>query len=452
MVSPQRIDVRAELDTAPVRGFHWLIAILVLVASMFDGYDTVLPSYVIHYVAKPWHLPEALSGFMISSALIGFAIGSLLHGVVADKIGRRPTMVAGLIGAGVFNIGTAAFAHSFGTFVFWRLLTGLGLGVILPLGTAYLNEYLPSGWRNMLMAVGGSGFMAGAVVASITGVLATPTAGWQVLFWIGAIAIPIGVIYLFVFPESAEFLVGRGRIGATRKVLARIQPERTELYAASELMTSARVERKGAAWLEVLSPKYRRTTIALWVTAFFVLFCVYGLQGWVPEIMIERGEGFTKGFAFGAIMQGAGIIGGILSAYLADRKLGQRRTVMLFGVIAAIAALFVAFFNVSLINVLGVGALGFFVIGAQGILNNLAAMTYPVQIRASGEGFTLGVGRLGSILGPTIGGALLGAFASTSVLFVAVAIAGVLSAVTVSTIRESRRTAVAPEAQINVAP
>lgn len=450
MVSPQRIDVRAELDTAPVRGFHWLIAVLVLVASMFDGYDTVLPSYVIHYVAKPWHLPEALSGFMISAALIGFAIGSLLHGVIADKVGRRPTMVVGLVGAGVFNIATAAFADSFGSFVFWRVLTGLGLGVILPLGTAYLNEYLPAGWRNLLMAVGGSGFMAGAVLASVAGVLATPAAGWQVLFWIGGIAIPIGLIYLAVFPESAEYLVDRGRIGATRRLLARIQPERTEAYAAAELMTSARVERKGAAWLEVLSPRYRRTTIALWVTAFFVLFCIYGLQGWVPEVMIERGEGFTKGFAFGAIMQGAGLVGGIASAYLADRKIGQRRTVMLFGVIAAAAALLVAGFNVTFINIVGVGMLGFFVIGSQGILNNLAAMTYPVQIRASGEGFTLGIGRLGSILGPTIGGVLLGAFASTSVLFVAVAVAGVLAAVTVSTIRADHRTAVEP--QINVAP
>lgn len=452
MVSPQRIDVRAELDAAPVRGFHWLIAVLVLVASMFDGYDTVLPSYVIHYVAGPWHLPEALSGFMISAALIGFAIGSLLHGVIADKVGRRPTMVVGLIGAGVFNIATAVFADSFGSFVFWRVLTGLGLGVILPLGTAYLNEYLPAGWRNLLMAVGGSGFMAGAVFASVAGVLATPSAGWQVLFWIGAIAIPIGLVYLVVFPESAEYLVGRGKVGATRRVLARIHPERTEAYAAAELMTSARVERKGAAWLEVLSPRYRRTTIALWVTAFFVLFCIYGLQGWVPEVMIERGEGFTKGFTFGAIMQGAGLVGGIVSAYLADRKIGQRRTVMLFGVLAAIAALLVAGFNVTFVNMVGVGLLGFFVIGSQGILNNLAAMTYPVQIRASGEGFTLGIGRLGSILGPTIGGALLGAFDSTSVLFVAVAVAGVLAAVTVSTIKKSPRTVTAPEAEINVVP
>lgn len=452
MVSPQRLDVRAELDTAPVRGFHWLIAVLVLVASMFDGYDTVLPSYVIHYVAKPWHLPEALAGFMVSSALIGFAIGAVLHGVIADKIGRRPTLVVGLVGAGVFNVATALFADSFGTFVFWRLLTGLGLGVILPLGTAYLNEYMPSAWRNLLMAVGGSGFMAGAVVASLSGVVLTPSLGWRALFWIGAVAIPIGLIYLAVFPESAEYLIARGHADAARRMLARIRPERTEAYAASELMTSGRVERKGAAWLEVLSPRYRRTTIALWVTAFFVLFCVYGLQGWVPELMIQRGEGFAVGFAFGAIMQGAGIVGGAVAAYLADRKLGQRLTVMVFVVIAAVAAVAVAGFNVTFVNIAGVAALGFCVIGAQGILNNLAAMTYPVQIRASGEGFTLGIGRLGSILGPFIGGALLGAFGGTSVLFVAVAVAGVLAAVTVSTIKESRRTAVAPEAQINVAP
>jgi MFS family permease len=435
MPGPRQFDVRRELDQAPVRSFHWLLVGLVCLASLFDGYDTVVPAYVIHYVMRPWHLAPSSAGFLISSALIGFAVGSVCHGVIADRVGRRPTLITGLLLAGVCNVLTGLLAHSFGSFVLLRLVTGVGLGVILPLGVAYLNEYVPGAWRNLLMAVGGSGFMVGAVLASLLGVFLTPAYGWVILFYLGAVAVPIGLVFLFVFPESAEYLVTRGRVDQVRALLSRVRPDRAAAYAEGEPTTSGRVERERAVWLEVLSPRYRRTTIALWVTSFFVLFCIYGLQGWVPTLMIQRGEGFAGGFAFGAVLQGFGALGGAAAAYLADRRLGQRLTVIIFALLAAVAALLVAGFNVTVTNVIGVAALGFFVIGAQGILNNLSAMTYPVQIRASGEGFTLGFGRLGSILGPYIGGVLLGVLEGTYVLFVAVAVAAVAAAVSVTTVR-----------------
>ncbi len=440
------IDVRQELDRSPIRPFHWLLVILVGVATLFDGYDTVNPAYVIHYVARPWHLTPANAGFLVSAGLIGFAIGSVVHGVVADRVGRRPTMIAGLLIGGVFSVLTAALAGSFASFVALRILTGLGLGVILPLGVAYLNEYLNASWRNLVISVGSPGFMVGAVLASILGIFLTPTWGWQALYWAGAAGIVIAGIFLFVFPESAEYLVRRGRSAEIARLLTRLHPSRRERYAAATFTTSGRIAGRRAwrEWIETLTPRYLRTTIALWVTAFFVLFCIYGLQGWTPTVMIERRASFATGFAFGAILQGFGILGGWAAGYIADRLIGQRPTIALFSGLGALAAVLVGLVHLIAVDVAGVAALGFFIIGAQGILNNFCAMSYPVQVRAAGEGFMLGLGRIGGLLGPYVGGVALGAFRTTDALFVTVAIAAVLAVVAIAATGATRTAAYVP--------
>jgi MFS family permease len=436
------IDVRRELDESPVRPFHWMIVTLVGVAAVFDGYDTVNPAYVIHYVARPWHLGSGQAGFLVSAGLIGFAIGSVFHGVIADRIGRRPTLIAGLLIGGVFSVLTAVLANSFGTFVTLRILTGIGLGVILPLGISYLNEYLNASWRNLIIAVGSPGFMVGAVLASVAGILLTPTWGWQSLYWLGISGLVVAGLFVFLFPESAEYLVARGRSREIVGLLSRLRPERRERYETATFVTSGRVERGRGAWrewTETLAPRYLRTTLCLWVTAFFVLFCIYGLQGWTPTVMIQRGAGFGAGFAFGALLQGFGIIGGWVAGYVADRLIGQRLTIVVFAGLGALSALLVAQAHQIGADIGGVAALGFFIIGAQGILNNLTAMSYPVQARAAGEGFMLGLGRIGGLLGPFVGGVLMGAFRNPDVLFVAVAVAAALSVLAIVGVQTGRR-------------
>jgi AAHS family 4-hydroxybenzoate transporter-like MFS transporter len=422
-------DVRSELDGAPLRPFHWLLVGLVALATMFDGYDTLIPSYMIHFVAKPWHLSDAAVGFLVSSGLIGFAVGSLLHGVVADRIGRRPTLITGLLVAGVFSLLTGVFGTSYGPFIVLRVLTGLGLGVLLPLGTAYINEYLPDRVHHRLAVLGGCGFSLGGVLAALLGVALTSGGDWQSLFYVGGGAFVLGLIYLAVFPESAEYLVANGRAGEAVRLLARVRPDRERIYRTAGLSVTAPPARDVRL---ILTSTYRVRTIALWLCSFFLLFNVYGLSAWTPELMIQRGHGFATGFGFGAVLQGMSIVGAVLGGLLADRWLGARRSLMLWCGLGAVAALVVAFAAGTAVDIIAIGAAGLFIIGGQLILNNVCAVTYPVQARGTGEGAMLGVGRVGGILGPTIGGAVLGAFGGTSVLFVAVAIASALAVVTSS--------------------
>jgi MFS family permease len=436
-VSHATADVREELGGAPLRPFHWMLVALVALATLFDGYDTLIPSYVIHFVAKPWQLSSSSAGFLVSSGLIGFAVGSLVHGMVADRIGRRPTLIAGLLVAGVFSVITGLWGTSFAAFITLRALTGLGLGVLLPLGTAYINEYLPDRTRNRLAALGGGGFALGGVLAAITGVKLTADGNWHILFYLGGGAAVLGVIYLFVFPESAEFLVAHNKPEEAARLLARVRPDRAAHYAGVRFTVPARPA--AADRFLLLTAPYRVRTLALWGSAFLLLFGVYGLSSWTPELMIDRGKSFATGYVFGAVLQGMSIVGALAGGVLADRWTGVSRALMLWCGLGAVATVAVAFTENTAGDMIGVGAAGLFIIGGQFLLNNVCAATYPVQARGTGAGYMLGVGRVGGILGPYIGGWLLDGFGGTRVLFIAVAVAAAIAVVTTSMLSGTTR-------------
>src|SRR5579864_4388905 len=128
-----RIDVHDELANAKIGRVHVRLGILLALLTLFDGYDTFNPAYVIHYVRGPWGLSFEQAGILVSSGLVGFLCGAAIHGAIADRVGRRATLIAGLWITTVFSALTAVAAHSFGSFCILRVLTGLGLGVLLPL-------------------------------------------------------------------------------------------------------------------------------------------------------------------------------------------------------------------------------------------------------------------------------------------------------------------------------
>ncbi|WP_051580593.1 MFS transporter [Pseudonocardia acaciae] len=424
----REIDVRAEMDGAALTRFHWLLIGLVFVAIAFDGYDILAPSYVIHFVGKAWALSPSQQGFLVSAGLIGVAIGSLSHGVIADRFGRRPTMIGGLLVSGVFSLVTAMVADSYGSFVLLRLVTGLGLGVIMPLGTAYINEYLPDKTRFGLATLAAAGFSIGGVGASVIGILFSQQYGWQVLFYVGAGAGVVGLVFLAVFPESTEYLVAHGRTEEAARLMARLRPDRAALYRDARFAEIRPAGKRARAdWRVPLSRPFLVSTIALWVSSFLLLFVNYGLTAWTPNLMVARGDGFALGFGFGAALHSVPFVGGIVCGYLADRWLGRRGALALWCGLGALTTLSMVVTYHPILNIIAIAFAGFFLIGGQFMLNNTCAMTYPVHARGTGTGFMLGFGRFGGILGPYIGGALLGAFGTPDVLFIAAATAGTLA-------------------------
>lgn len=423
-------DVRDALRSAPMSRFHWALIASIMAATIFDGYDTLNPSYVIHYVARPWGLSHSEAGFLVSSGLIGFGVGALLHGPVADRYGRRPVLVTALFLAGLFSALTATLAGSFVTFVTLRGITGLSLGVIMPLGTAYINEFTPAASGNRMSTLGISGYSFGGVLASAAGIWLTPHAGWQILYWLGGTSVLLALVLWITLPESAQFLVMRGRHTEAGAVLARARGEAAGAYAGVRFAQPRGRARTGEIIKILVSNRYRRTTFALWACAFLVLFDIYGLAGWMPSLMESRGDGFATSFSFGAFLQIGGVAGGLFIALLDDRGwTDMRRGLVYLLVLSTVAVVLLAVLDAALIDVVLVLVAGFGIIGGQFVLNNLSAQSYPTHVRSTGTGAMFGVGRVGAILGPYLGGWLLGWFhGTTTVLFGAVAVAAAIGA------------------------
>jgi MFS family permease len=420
MMADQGIDVHEELAEAKVSGFHLRLGLIMGLLTLFDGYDTFNPAYVIHYVAGPWGLKGGQAGLLISSGLIGFLIGSAVHGLVADRLGRRGTLLAGLWITSIFTVLTALFADSFASFCALRVLTGLGLGVLLPLATTYINELAPRRVANTFALWGVAlGWALGGTIAGLVGVFATPALGWKALYWVGAFSFLLLPFLHAQLPESPKFLVLSNRSDEIRGLLSRLRPERAALYATSTISV-ARAQQVANPVAVLVSAKYRRTTLAIWLSAFLSLFCIFGLTGWIPTVMMQRGETFSASFGFGAVMQVMSFLGGLVLGHLIDQHGRSRGLLGLWWAVGGLAVLMLVVLNTHLMNVTAVALAGFCIIGAQFVLNNFTAASYETGVRATAVGMELAIARVGAILGPLVAGTLQQIYQSPTPMFVSI--------------------------------
>lgn len=436
------VDIHEELAGATVTPLHKTLGVLITLITLFDGYDTFNPAYVIQYVRQPWGLSPSQAGFLVSSGLIGFLVGSMGHGMVADRYGRRNTLLAGLWIVNVLTLATAIFANSFASFCTLRFLTGLGLGVLLPLGTTFINELAPPRISNAFSLWGVTfGWSLGGVFAGLVGVFLTPAYGWQVLYLVGAMSIPLTLLVHAVLPESPKFLAACGRLEELRSLMARLRPERSTVYATATFR-SADHGAPGNTIAALLAPRYRRVSVTIWITAFLTLFAIFGLVGWIPTVMIQRGETFASGFAYGALMQGTSFVGGLTLAMLADRGFAPTpRLLGLWWIVGGVAVGTLVFANTHAFNFAVVAIAGFCVIGAQHVLNNFTANSYETGFRASGVGMELGVGRVGGILGPFVIGFLQQVTGGQAAVFWAISGAAIVAALVIGSLSVRSRAA-----------
>jgi len=393
--------------------------------TLFDGYDTFNPAYVIHYVVGAWGLKPGQAGLLISSGLVGFLVGAAAHGIIADRFGRRGTLLGGLWITSVFTLLTALFADSFLSYCGLRLLTGLGLGVLLPLATTYINELAPRRVANTFALWGVAlGWALGGTAAGLVGVFVTPIFGWKVLYWIGSLSFLLLPFLHAQLPESPKFLVLKDRSQDVRALLSRLRPERAALYATAEISVVRTAETRNPVAI-LLSARYRRTTLAIWVSAFLSLFCIFGLTGWIPTVMMQRGESFSASFGFGAIMQIMSFLGGLALGSLIDRAGRSRSLIALWWAVGGVAVLALVAFNTHAVNIAAVALSGFCIIGAQFVLNNFTAASYETSVRATAVGMELAIARVGAILGPVVAGALQQVYRSPVPMFVSIGVSAV---------------------------
>jgi AAHS family 4-hydroxybenzoate transporter-like MFS transporter len=348
--------------------------------ALMDGYDAQSMGYVAPALSADLHISRAALGPLLSSGLVGMVGGALVFGPIADRIGRKSVLIISTIIFSVMSLATAAAGSAQMVMVF-RLLTGFGLGGALPNTIALTTEFAPKKYEATAVTSMMCGFTLGAAFGGFVAAALISRFGWQAVFVVG------GVIPLLIGALAACFLPSASRTVGPH------DNRKPNAFLVKELF------REGRA----------KVTLLMWLCFFMNLMLIFFLNSWLPTVITDRGINvrtailitslFQIGGTFGAVILGRICDKGLLSPFymLALVYFGAAVTTILIGQSgASIAALIVT-----------VTASGFCVTGGQTASNAVAAGYYPTAIRSTGVGWCLGIGRIGSIIGPVLGGALL---------------------------------------------
>lgn len=426
------INPLEEVRSAPIGRFHWTFGILIGFVMLFDGYDLFNAAYVIPLVAKTWKPDPTTIGIMLSSGIVGLSLGSVLQGLLADRFGRRKVLLWALFLLTACNLCLAALVSSPLSFAASRMVLGTALGMITPLVITYINEWAPKKKSNTFTIwTFQVGFSIGGILAGVIGITMGQRLGWQSIYVVGSASLLVAIYAYYRLPESIQYLAVREDHEKIRSLLISLRPERAELYRNASF-TRIRSEEQRGSIKTLLVPAYRRATLINWVAGFLSLFCIHGLTGWLPSMVIQRGEAISSAFGYGSLIMLASLFGGMSSGWFADRVRSRVKAMVVWYVAAAVAMVALAMFSERYMMIVFVAAAGFFVFGAQAVLNNFQVMSYPTEVRGTGMGIAVGINRVGGIMGPFLIGLLHTISPDPSVTFAGLAAALVLAALCVS--------------------
>ncbi|MBU3671999.1 MAG: MFS transporter [Sinobacteraceae bacterium] len=407
--------VAVVIDEAPIGRLHWRIFLICAAIMSLDGFDLGLLGFVVPAMAADWALPPSSFAFALSASLIGVAFGSTIAGWMGDRLGRRTALLW------MFVIGAAgslltALCADLASLSICRFITGFGMGGAIPNVIALVTEFAPRRRRSFLVVMVYSMAALGSTGASVIAGPFIANWGWQSMFIVGGVLpLIVGVAAFFKLPESIKFLIASGRKpSAAADLLQRLSgraagdpvleralrvplPDMAESPAAS---SSSRL--LFAGWL-------RWGTPLLWVAFIGTQALVFFNSSWMPTLLREAGFSLQVAIQATGLFHFGSVFGGLVTSWLAARYPLSRLLALLY--LLATLSLLTLGAEVSSVTAAYILAfcVGFGVVGASFCLGAFASSCYADTVRARGVGWGLGIGRVGSISSPLLGGAALAA-------------------------------------------
>ncbi|MES2868565.1 MAG: MFS transporter [Pseudomonadota bacterium] len=418
------IDVHPIIDNARFNRFHWTVVALCALLLIFDGYDLFIFGVVLPAIMREWGLTPLQAGALGSYALFGMMFGALAFGTLADKIGRKKGIAIcfTLFSAATLVNGFASNPTEFGI---CRFIAGLGCGGLMPNAVALMSEYAPKRLRSTLVAVMFSGYSLGGMLAAGVGIYMLPAYGWQSMFFAAAVPLLLLPLILWWLPESVGFLVRDGQTAKARRILDQIDP--TLSLGEADTLHMNDTKGRGVAVFELFRDGRAIRTLSLWVAFFCCLLMVYALSSWLPKLMASAGYSLGSSLSFLLVLNFGGMAGAILGGWLGDR-LNLGKVMVVFFIAAAMSISLLGFKSAPVVLYLLIFVAGATTIGTQILLYAGTAQFYGLSIRSTGLGWASGIGRNGAILGPLLGGALMGMNLPLQLNFIAFAVPGAIAA------------------------
>ncbi|RUL50492.1 MFS transporter [Lysinibacillus antri] len=439
-----KINAADIIANSKFNRFHFGLLAWCFFIILFDGYDLVVYGTAVPVLIKEWGLDTVQAGAMGSYGLFGMMFGAIFFGILADRIGRKKVTVISLFLFSFFTL-LCGFATNPTSFSIYRVLAGLGLGGIMPNIIALLTDYSPKKMRSMAVSIVLCGYSVGGMLAPILGIVIMPTLGWESIFWFAGIPLLFLPIIYKRLPESAVFLARTGRKEELFKNLQKVDP--TFTYQGNEQLDLGQEDESKVPVVGLFKEKRALSTVMFWVAFFSCLLMVYGLNTWLPKLMIEAGYGLNSSLGFLVTLQGGAIVGTIIIAKLCD-KYGSKKMLVPMYASGAVALTLLGLGGSTLYIYVLVAIAGAATIGAQNIVQAYVSQYYPPTIRSTALGMASGIGRMGGMMGPLLGGFLLSITLPIEMNFIIFAIPGLIAAIALwivpdkrsylSVVRESR--------------
>ena len=415
------IDIGTAIEARAGGGFSSLILVLCCAAMAIEGFDAQVVAYAAPAIIRDWHVDKSFFTPVFSAALFGYMIGATFLSGVSDRIGRQRTLVFGNILFGVLTV-ASAFATTIPALLVLRFIAGLGLGCSIPSVMALGVEYAPQDRRSFRVSVLFVGYTLGAALGGFVTAALMTRFGWQSAFYFGGFgSLAIALIAYVFMPESVRFLSIRNPNDARiASIMKKLRPD-LEIGPATRFAAMEEDAQPGLPVRQLFTEKRALLTSLLWLSFILSLTGHHFLTSWLPTVLDSNGVPLGHAVAAGALIQFGGAAGSLAVGRLLDRV----------GIVAIALAFLLAIPFVVLIGARSmpeyqlmavIFLAGLFLLGGQVGLNALAGTIYPTFIRSTGAGWALGVGRVGSILGPALGGVLIALKLSMPVLFLCAAI------------------------------
>lgn len=396
-------EILRRLDEAPLSRTQVSGILLCLLLNALDGFDVLAISFASPGIAAEWGIDRAALGLVLSMELIGMALGSVVLGAYADRVGRRPAILLclGIMATGML---AATFAQNVQMLSVFRLFTGLGIGGMLACTNAMAAELANARTRSLAVGLMASGYPVGAIVGGSIAAKLLVGGDWRhvFLFGAGATALCLPLVW-WLMPESVRYLFQRqpaNALARANRLLARMG------QGAIEALPPRRAAGAKLPLAQLFSEPLAQTTILLTIAYFCHIMTFYFIIKWVPKIVVDMGYPASQAAGVLVWANVGGLAGAVLLSMLSWRL--PLRGLLVAALVAATAM--VALFGQGQRDLAGLaliaGIAGFFTNAGVVGMYALIAQSFPTEARGTGTGFVIGVGRGGAALGPIVAGLL----------------------------------------------
>ncbi len=423
------LDPREVIGNSNMTKLQVAAVAMCVLLNALDGFDVLAISFAAPGISADWGINRAALGFVLSMELIGMAIGSVVLGQVADKVGRRPTILGCLA---VMSVGmlAAAWASNVQILSVVRFLTGLGIGGMLAATNAMVAEWSNRKHRSLAVVLMATGYPLGAIIGGSVASMLLATHTWRSVFYFGATVTAVFIpLALIILPESISYLTTK----RPKNALARINKTLGRLghAAVEQLPDLLQGSEPKQGFISLFQPQLLRITVLLTIAYFAHIMTFYYILKWIPKIVVDMG--FQPSLA-GSVLVWANVGGasGALVFGILTQKFDVNKLVVAALIVAAGLVTLFGYSNKDLSQLsLFAGAAGFFTNAGIVGMYAMFAHSFSTEVRASGTGFVIGIGRGGAALGPIVAGFLFNAGYSLPMVSMAMASGSIVGAISV---------------------